>query len=316
VAVVELSLSGPRYQDASRRMAFAGEVLEKLQAVPGVEAAAAAAYGIPFDSGKTTFRIQGQPALPAADRPKARYFGVTPNYLHVLGVALMQGRNFSVSDAGSAPPVAMVNRVFAQRYFAGQQPIGRYISVDRDEDGPPVWREIVGIVPDIRASFGPKEEDPQMYVPYLQAPSAAVKCLVRAAGDPNALAPALRRAVWSVDADQPIGDIATIAMRVSRMDAGDRIVAMKEAQIVSDISVDETVRLCTFLQQVSLFSALSPGKLVERITWRDAIPEKQNLSRCARLIKKPLGLLLCVWPMCPFLRSFHKRVAMTPNEKS
>jgi putative ABC transport system permease protein len=223
VAVVELSLNGPRYQDVSRRMAFAGEVLEKLQAVPGVEAAAAAVYGIPFDSGKTTFRIQGQPALPAADRPKARYFGVTPDYFHVLGVALMQGRNFSASDAGSAPPVALINRVFAQRYFAGQQPIGRNVSVDIDEDGPPVWREIVGIVPDIRASFGPKEEDPQMYVPYLQAPAAGVKCLVRAAGDPNALGPALRRAVWSVDADQPIGEVATIATRVDRMEGGDRI---------------------------------------------------------------------------------------------
>ncbi len=222
VAVVELSLSGPRYQDASRRAAFAGDVLEKLRAVPGVEAAAAA-DGIPFDSGTPTFQVQGQPTLPTADRPKARYFGVTPDYFHVLGVALMQGRNFTASDAGNAPPVAIVNRPFVQRYFAGQQPIGRYISVDSDEDGPPVWREIVGIVPDIRASFGSKEEDPQMYVPYLQAPAAGVKCLVRAAGDANALGPALRRAVWSVDADQPIGEVATIAMQVSHMDAGDRI---------------------------------------------------------------------------------------------
>jgi putative ABC transport system permease protein len=224
VAVVELSLSGPRYQDASRRMAFAGEVLEKLQAVPGVEAVAAAAYGIPFDSGKTTFRIQGHPTLPAADRPKARYFGVTPDYFRVLGVALMQGRNFSVSDAGNAPPVAIINRAFAQRYFAGQQPIGRHISVDRDQDGPPVWHEIVGVVPDIRASFGARrEEDPQIYEPYLESPAAGVKCLVRVARNPSTLGPALRRAVWSVDADQPIGDIATIAARVTRMDTGDFI---------------------------------------------------------------------------------------------
>jgi putative ABC transport system permease protein len=224
VIAVDLWLDGPRYQDPMHRAAFAREMLDKIRAVPGVNTAAVA-DGMPFNAGRPTFRIQGQPDLSRADRPRARYFAVTPDYFRVLDVSLMRGRNLSASDAGGAPPVAIVNRAFAQRYFPKQQAIGRYISVDADEDGPPVWREIVGIVPEIRASFGPKEEDPQMYVPYLQAPSAGMKCLVRAAGDPNALAPALRRAVWSVDAARPIGDIATIAARVDRMQGGDYVAA-------------------------------------------------------------------------------------------
>jgi putative ABC transport system permease protein len=223
VAVAEVSLSGPSYQGASRRAAFVGSVLEKLRAVPGVETAAAA-DGVPFNAGKPTFRIQGQPTLPAADRPRARYFRVTPDYFKVFSVALMQGRSFSTSDAGSAPPVAIINRAFAQRYFAGQQPIGRYISVDSGQDGPPAWHEIVGIVPDIRASFGARrDEDPQIYEPYLESPPASVTCVVRTARDPSTMATALRRAVWSVDADLPIGEVATIATRVDRMEGGDRV---------------------------------------------------------------------------------------------
>ncbi len=221
VATLQLRMSGPRYRDPSHRAAFVGTVLEKLQAVPGVEAAAGA-VDIPFASGKRTFSIQGQPLLPVANRPKARYFEVTPDYFRVLGVALMQGHKFSTSDAGNSPPVAIVNRAFVQRYFAGQQPIGRYVSVDADHEGPPVWRQIVGIVAAIRASFGPKDEDPQIYEPYLQAPATSAKCLVRAR-DPGALASALRRAVWSLDADQPIGDVETIAKRVDRMQQGDYV---------------------------------------------------------------------------------------------
>jgi putative ABC transport system permease protein len=197
-------------------------VMDKLQALPGVEAVAVS-DAIPFDAGKRTFRIQGQPLAPPADRPGARYGSVTPDYFRALDVPLIQGRAFRESDADAAPPVAIINRAFARRFFGGQESIGRYISIDSRESDEPVWREIVGVVPNVKASFGPKEDDPQIYVPYLQIRSADVACVLRVAGDPNALAAGLRRAVWSVDPDQPIGEVGTIAHRVQELEGGDRV---------------------------------------------------------------------------------------------
>jgi putative ABC transport system permease protein len=222
VLTADLQLTSVRYQDPLRRVAFVRRVMEKLQALPGVEAVAVS-DAIPFDAGKRTFRIQGQPLVPPADRPGARYGSVTPGYFLALGVPLSQGRAFRETDADAAPPVAMINRAFARRFFGGQQSIGRYISVDSRESDEPIWREIVGIIPDVKASFGPKENDPQIYVPYLQIRSADVACMVRVAGDPNALAAGLRRAVWSVDPDQPVGEVGTIAHRVQQLEGGDRV---------------------------------------------------------------------------------------------
>ncbi len=223
VLTADLQLTGLHYQDPLRRVAFVRRVMEKLQALPGVEAVAVS-DAIPFDAGKRTFRIQGQPLMPPADRPGARYGSVTPDYFRALGVPLIQGRAFRDSDADAAPPVAIVNRAFARRYFSGQESIGRYIAIDSRESAEPVWREIVGIVPDMKTSFGPlKENDPQMYVPYLQIRSADVACVVRVTGDPNAVAVGLRRAVWSVDPDQPVGEVGTIAHRVQELEGGDRV---------------------------------------------------------------------------------------------
>ena len=181
VLTADLQLTSVRYQDASRRVAFVRRVMEKLQALPGVEAVAVS-DAIPFDAGKRSFRIQGQPLVPPADRPGARYGSVTPDYFRALGVPLVQGRAFRESDANAAPPVAIINRAFARRFFDGQESIGRYLSVDSRESDEPIWREIVGIIPDVKASFGPKEDDPQIYVPYLQirSPDVAAWCGLRA----------------------------------------------------------------------------------------------------------------------------------------
>jgi predicted permease len=222
VLTADLQLTSLRYQDPLRRVALVRRVMDKLQALPGVEAVAVS-DAIPFDAGKRTFRIQGQPLVPPADRPGARYGSVTPDYFGALNVPLIQGRAFREFDTDAAPPVAIINRAFARRFFGGQESIGRYISIDSRESDEPVWREIVGVVPNVKASFGPKEDDPQIYVPYLQIRSADVACVLRVAGDPNALAAGLRRAVWLVDPDQPIGEVGTIAHRVQELEGGDRV---------------------------------------------------------------------------------------------
>src|SRR5207245_3132205 len=162
-----VALTNARYQDPARQIAFFENVLDKLRGLPGVEAATVSSSA-PFNAGKLTFSIQGQPVLPAAQRTKARYFAVGSDYFRVLNVPLIQGRAFRQSDRARAPRVAIVNRAFAERFFAGRNPIGRFISIDHGEPAKLEWSEIVGIARNIKVFYGPKEEDAQMYDSYLQ----------------------------------------------------------------------------------------------------------------------------------------------------
>ncbi|MBZ5591141.1 MAG: ABC transporter permease [Acidobacteriia bacterium] len=218
VLTAAVSLTNARYHEPARRTAFFQSVLERLQGLPGVEAAGIA-NAMPFNAEKRTFSIQGQPAVPAAERPKARYFRVSPGQFRVLSIPLIRGRAIRESDNARAPRVAIVNRVFVERFFPGQNPLGRYIRIDLDA---PDWSQIVGIVGNIKAFFGPKEDDAQVYEPYLQTPTEPEMWLaVRAAGDPNLMARALRSAVWSVDPDQPIASVRTISRLIDDLEGGD-----------------------------------------------------------------------------------------------
>ncbi len=218
VLTAAVSLTGVRYQEPARRYSFFQTVVEKLGALPGVQAAGVTS-AVPFNVEKRTFSIHGQPAALAAERPKARYFAVSPGQFDVLTIPLVQGRAFRTSDGPGAARVAIVNRVFAEHFFQGQSPLGHYIRIDHDAPG---WSEIVGIVGNIKMFYGPKEEDAQVYEPYLQVPTDPEMWLaVRASGDPNRLAAAMRSAVWSVDPDQPIANVGTVSAIIDHQQGGD-----------------------------------------------------------------------------------------------
>jgi putative ABC transport system permease protein len=223
VLTASISLTNARYHDPARQAAFFEGVIDKLRGLPGIEAAAVAS-NVPFNAGTRTFRIQGQAALPEAERERARYFGISPDYFRVLQIPLIQGRAFRGSDHARAPRVAIINRVFAERFLAGHNPIGRYISIDRGDPAEPMWSEIVGIAGNIKASYDRKEEDAQMYEPYLQAPSGQMQIALRASRDANLLTPALRSAVSLVDPDQPVGRALTISRLIDEQDGGDYVI--------------------------------------------------------------------------------------------
>jgi putative ABC transport system permease protein len=223
VLTAGISLTSARYHEPARRTVFFQNVIEKVRGIPGVQAVAMA-NAVPFNAGKRNFSIQGEPVLPAAERPSARYFSVGPDYFRALSISMIQGRAFRESDSARAPRVAIVNRVFAERFFRGQNPLGHYIRIDKGEPGEAAWSEIVGMAENIKAFFGPKEEDAQMYEPYLQAPpEPEMQIAIRAASDANLLAPAVRSAVWSVDPDQPIGRLRTISRLIDENEGGDYI---------------------------------------------------------------------------------------------
>jgi len=218
VLAATISLTDARYREPARRAAFFHNALEKVGQMPGVEAAGIAS-SVPFAAERRSFEVRG--GSPVSGKLTARYFATSPGQFRVLSIPLIGGRVFNESDNERSPHVAVVNRVFAERYFPGQSPIGRFIRIDHDA---PAWSEIVGIVGNIRGSFGPKEDDPQMYEPYRQVTMDPEMWLdVRTSGDPAALAGSLRRAVWAVDPGQPVASVRTIARIIDENEGGDYV---------------------------------------------------------------------------------------------
>jgi putative ABC transport system permease protein len=171
---------------------FHAELLARVRALPGVEAAAIAARH-PLDPGFTnSFTVIGREAE-AADWPEIRCRFVTAGYLETMGVPLLAGRAFRQGDVAGATPVGMINRAAAERYFSGRDPLGQQLRFW----GVP-W-QVVGVVGDERFVGLAEGTEPAVYAPLGQAPQQGAVLLAQTAGDPESVSGALRRTVHELD---------------------------------------------------------------------------------------------------------------------
>ena len=218
VLTLATDLPASKYADDAAIRSFARDVTARVKAIPGVVMAAAAS-DLPLTGGAPTnsFEIEGQPATAG----RAAFHSVTPDYLKAMGIPLVGGRSLDEADRpGLGRGVAVISRAMARKYWPHENPIGRVIVVPRARvDVTPKGRrlrfeperiEIVGLVGDVRTAGLDAEPRADVYVPFDQRPSSAVSLVVRTDGPPGALAPALAKAVWSVDPDQPVTDVRTM----------------------------------------------------------------------------------------------------------
>ncbi len=199
-----------KYNDLPRRIGFLDAVLGHMAALQGVESTGAVNI-VPLSGRQSTqgFEIEGRPqAALQGDPLTGNYRTVSPGYLRLMRVPLRQGRGIEERDHAASPPVVLINEAMARRYWPGENPLGRRIRILRR--GEPAFREIVGIVGDIRHEGLHLEAQPEMYVSIALPPLAYVSLAVRTTGDPAALASALREAVWAVDPDQPVSRVRTM----------------------------------------------------------------------------------------------------------
>ena len=188
--------------------------IERIEGLPGVVAAGAInAPPLTGWSAHRNFTIPGQPARPFGEQASAGFHVVTPRYFQAMGIHLSRGRYFDAQDRENSQGVVIVNETLARRFFPGQDPIGRQISV-ADGDTPAV-REITGVVGDTRHEQLADEPDPEIYRPFGQADWPFAGIAVRTSGDPLALAAAVRQAIWSVDKQQPIDAVMTLEERAA-----------------------------------------------------------------------------------------------------
>jgi putative ABC transport system permease protein len=191
---------------------FYSRLLERLEAMPGVESAAAvmARPVLSTNSWGTNLTIEGRATTD--QELKAAMNPITPDYFSALRIPLRKGRAFTAGDDMNAPGVVIVSEDLAWRYFPGEDPIGKVITHDIDF-GPdvPRSRTIVGVVGDVKQAGLASDEEPQMYVPHRQVPFPHMSLVVRTKVDPLSLVPEVRSTVWSIDREVPLEKVGTMS---------------------------------------------------------------------------------------------------------
>ena len=214
VLTAMVPLSSTKYPEPRRQAAFFKEVIDRIATLPGVEAASAATSVPLLTNDAGGFEVEGHLGRPDEIFVQAERPAVTPDHFRVLGISLLKGRIFTWADNESSPEVAIISESLAQQYWPGEDPIGKRVSFNRG-NGQRVWRQVVGVVNDVKHDGLETRVYPAIYVPLLQFPSAFGTLVVRARTDPSGLAGAIRREVMAVDKDVPVFRVQTMDRLIS-----------------------------------------------------------------------------------------------------
>jgi putative ABC transport system permease protein len=223
VSAVQIQLPRFRYADAVSRIDFLDGLLARLGASPGLVAAAVSELPLSGVSNSGSFDIDGHIIPPERQQPHAEFWSATPDYFAVLGIPVERGRVFDQRDVQGRQPTAIVSETFAKRYFPGEDPIGKRIDFEGNEKTRR-WREIVGVVGDVRDRGLDRAAEPQLYMPYAQRGTAGFFIVTRGTGDPSATLTAVRAAVADADPELPIYN-ATTMTKLKQADTRNRWVA-------------------------------------------------------------------------------------------
>jgi putative ABC transport system permease protein len=250
---MQVQTSGQRFNEDSATYSFFARALEAARRVPSV-AAAALTSQLPLSGDFDAYggHFEASPSRPAASYSVFRY-AVSAGYLETMRIPLRRGRLLDERDRAGAPLVALISESLARRRFGGESPIGHRLRIG-PQDGSPYT--IVGVVGDVRQMSLALSETNAIYTSATQWRFAdnAMSLVIRARGDPAALAPAVRRAIWSVDKNQPIVRVATM----------DGLVAASAAERRFALIVFEAFALAALvLAAAGIYGVLS-GSVAER----------------------------------------------------
>jgi predicted permease len=225
----DLVLPESRYARPEAQTQFFREVVERLNAIPGV---LSAAYVItpplsPRGGIGSPLLFEKPPDQSPDAAPGARVRLVHGDYFGTLRLKIQQGRGLSAEDQAGALPVAVVNERFAREFWPGRSPLGERISFKWEKE--PRWLTIVGVVSDIKGVTVATPDSRTVYAPYVQRTSTWQRwgtLVLRAKGSPQALVAPLKQAVWGVDPALPLDQIGTIEERRATQTAQQRFNAL------------------------------------------------------------------------------------------
>jgi len=251
VLTMRVSLPLTRYQTTDRALAFYRDVEPRIAAIPGVRVAAIG-DSLPLNGWNIGqgFEIDGEPPSDPSHVKSAHYQIVSSGYFRALGIPIVDGRPFDGHDVAASRPVCIVNETFARRYLQNRSALGAFVRVSPMgmSGADPVSREIVGVVHQVKEQPGERDPAVEIYVPLEQNPWYSASIVVQTAGAPAAVAAAVADAVASVDKDQPVTDVRTMAEIAARSTAAPRF----RAQLVGSFAA-----LALGLAMVGVFGVLA-----------------------------------------------------------
>jgi len=211
VLISSVGLPRANYSEPAQRIEFFRQLEEHVAALPGVRAVGGA-INLPLGASNyligRAFIPEGR-SLTVEESVNASYSTIIGDYFRALQIPVLAGRGFSETDIDTAPKVAIINESLARKYFGSANgALGKRLTVWRDEK---FQREIVGVVGDTKVNTLEGANLPQIYVPHAQDSDWGFMAMViRTAGDPASLAPAVRREVLTLDKNQPIYNVRTM----------------------------------------------------------------------------------------------------------
>jgi predicted permease len=205
-------LPGSRYAKLDQSTAFYQRLLEKLQELPGVRSAAGISFlPLTFSGRIAAISIEGRASVSSGQLPFADFRMVTPGYFRAMGIPLAEGNDFSWGDSPHVPAV-VISETLAHKFWPAENPIGKRLKLGESESQNP-WLTVVGVVGNVHQQNRTSEPRPAIYLSAAQDVNVGDTVrdwVLRAGGDPLALAAAVREAVWSIDAALPVSRVQTM----------------------------------------------------------------------------------------------------------
>jgi putative ABC transport system permease protein len=221
---LQFSLVGQAYAEDAAVVAFQDQLLERLRALPGVETVALAGQ-VPFggDFDCRGLHANGRMKPNPADDPCIERYGITPEYLRLMGIPLIAGRSFTPADTARSQPVLVISESTAREVWGSASPLGTQVRVGGHSSGP--WRTVIGVVADVHHENLTAAPTRAMYTPQSQLTDSYLVALVKSSmHDPESLVAPARAILRGLDPSVPLFDIATLPALVEESSAQQRFV--------------------------------------------------------------------------------------------
>jgi putative ABC transport system permease protein len=221
VLTLQFRLPASKYATPEDIARLFQEAIAHVRLAPGVESAALVRRS-PFSGnwGETPYIVEGRPSAAGAE-PRAEQNIITPDYFRAMRIPIAHGRDFSDRDDLKAPPAVIVNQTFARVVWPGEDAVGKHIKVQEFKD----WLTVVGVVGDAKHRSAVEPSRPQLYLAHYQLPMIFTSVVARTLVPPASVVNDVRRAVWSVDKDQPMWSVRTMEDAVSASHGSTRFLA-------------------------------------------------------------------------------------------